>query len=72
MEFRKFNSRFSVELYDWLSAESERTGVTMTAYVIMALETYRRQNEAMVTVEELYRQINAAAASAEKEKGGTD
>lgn len=57
MEYVKFNVRFSEELYGWLKAESVRTGVSMTSYVVMALETYKRQNEALVTVEDFYKQL---------------
>lgn len=56
-DFYKFNVRFSAELYNWLKSESERTGVSMTAYVTMSLENYRRQNTAMNTLEELYEQL---------------
>ena len=58
-EFTRINLRVTREMYNWLKSEGSRLGVGMTSYIIMALETYKRQNEAMVTVEDFYKQLQS-------------
>lgn len=67
-DFTKINLRISREMYNWMKSESNRTGVSMTSYIIMALEAYRRQNEAMDTVESFYKHLQAATEQKGREQ----
>lgn len=45
-EMVRVNTRISEELNDWLNRESERSGLSKSAIMMMATENYRREKEA--------------------------
>lgn len=53
-EMVRVNTRISKELNEWLDAESQRSGVSKSTLVFLALEGYMQQKTAM-------RQVNVLA-----------
>lgn len=62
MALKRMSIKVSEEIYDWVSAEGEKRGLSMNAVVIFALETYYQQTNAMAQLprmmEELERERN--------------
>lgn len=62
MALKRMSIKVSEEIYDWISAEGEKRGLSMNAVVIFALETYYQQTSAMAQLprmmEELERERN--------------
>lgn len=47
MALKRMSIKVSEEIYDWISSEGEKRGLSMNAVVIFALETYQQQTSAM-------------------------
>lgn len=62
MALKRMSIKVSEELYDWISADGEKRGLSMNAVVIFALENYYQQANAMSQLprmmEELERERN--------------
>jgi len=62
MALKRMSLKVSEELYDFISADGEKRGLSMNAVVIFALETYYQQMNAMSQLpkmmEELERERN--------------
>lgn len=52
-EMVRVNTRISKTLNDWLDKQSEETGVPKSTLVMLALENYYREREAMQTMSNL-------------------
>jgi signal recognition particle GTPase len=46
-EMVRVNTRISTKLNDWLDQQTEETGVPKSTQIMLALETYYQQREAM-------------------------
>ncbi|GEK92227.1 hypothetical protein AKA01nite_18490 [Alkalibacterium kapii] len=63
-EMVRVNTRVSADMNSWLDSETEKTGIPKSTQIMIALEQYKTQKEAMKTMQE----ILALA----KEKGDTE
>lgn len=63
-EMIRVNTRVSADMNSWLDSETEKTGIPKSTQIMIALEQYKTQKEAMKTMQE----ILALA----KEKGDTE
>lgn len=46
LEMARLNTRVSMDLNNWLDAESARSGLSKSAIMMIAAENYRREKEA--------------------------
>lgn len=60
MTLKRMSIKVSEEMYNWISDEAEKRGLTMNAVVIFALETYYNQQTVMPNIsamKELFEQM---------------
>ena len=60
MALKRMSIKVSEEMYNWISDEAEKRGLTMNAVVIFALETYYNQQTVMPNIsamKELFEQM---------------
>lgn len=50
-EMVRVNTRISKTLNDWLDEQSHKTGVPKSTFIFLALEQYKQQHDAMLSLE---------------------
>lgn len=61
MALKRMSIKVSEEMYNWVSDEAEKRGLTMNAVVIFALETYYNQQNVLPqlsAMKELYEKMS--------------
>ena len=53
----RVNTRIGVHHNDWLDKESARTGVSKSGLIQLAIDSYKMQNEAIHTLDEMVKKI---------------
>ena len=53
----RVNTRIGVHHIDWLDTESARTGVSKSGLIQLAIDSYKMQNEAIYTLDEMVKKI---------------
>jgi hypothetical protein len=54
----RVNTNITEELNDWLNAESERTGISKSSLILMALTQYKDQKNVMSQIPDLLNAMN--------------
>ena len=54
----RVNTRIGEHHNAWLDAESERTGVSKSGLIQLAIDSYKMQNEAIHTLDEMVKKID--------------
>lgn len=52
-EMVRVNTRLAVDLNDWFDAESKKSGLSKSAMIMMAAESYRREKETFRSIADL-------------------
>jgi len=50
MALKRMSIKVAEELYEWISKEADKRGLTMNAVIIFALETYQNQREVIPNI----------------------
>lgn len=66
-EMVRVNTRISADMNAWLDSETEKNGIPKSTQILLALENYRREKDAMKAMQSI-QEIVAMA----KEKGDTE
>lgn len=53
----RVNTRIGQHHSDWLNEESERTGMSKSSIIQLAIDNYMRQNQSMSTLEQMILKI---------------
>ena len=54
----RVNTRIGAHHNDWLDKESARTGVSKSGLIQLAIDSYKMQNEAIHTLDEMVKKID--------------
>lgn len=69
-EMVRVNTRISAELNRWLNEESQRTGVSKSTLIHLALTTYMQQQRAIGSLEEIIKRLDRIEKQAKAEEEG--
>jgi len=64
----RINTRISSALNDWLDSTSLETGLSKSAIVMMAVEQYKMQSQALTTMDEVLKRLKKLETNVEKIK----
>jgi len=56
-EMVRVNTRISKVLNDWLDSQSEKTGVPKSTFIFLALEQYKQQHDALLSLETMNQMV---------------
>jgi len=55
----RVNTRIGVHHNEWLDKESERTGVSKSSLIQLAIDSYKMQNEVIYTLDQMTKKIDS-------------
>lgn len=56
-KYKRFHMRMSHDLYNWYAEESDRLGVSVSAFMIMAMNEYRKQQATMTGLPDMVKMM---------------